>query len=675
MKKFLIILLIIPIMTSAAWWNPFSINRPMDNNGLEIVGAPYYNFQKSILPQDTTENIGTSTAPWDIGFFNQICLNGDCQTSWPSGSGGGGSGGGTFSTSTAWGTILYNYPNNDTDILTIGYDGSGVASSTNEAEYIADPIAKLAYYINGMKLGIGTTSPYATLSVVGEVVGAYFTGTTTETSTFGGDIRGSTLIGTGGLDVWNGSQLSWYSDAGITQVGGLNSQNAGQYIFLDDSQTLNGILDFTGLTTVDKTFTFPDKSLTFAGINNETFTGLTSMGYSSSTIYSSFITSSSTNDNIGTLTLSTTTSGCLATDASGKLWSNGSPCGSSSGLTSYDAWTHPAAGQSATTSLMQLFGQASTSQFTATSSVYLATLGGSVGIATTTPAYTLDVYGEIFANDGFSSGGYLALFNGGQISWYSDIGSTQKGSLLSQVTGKYQFGAASDLSRIAHLDFSNLTVSDKTYTFPDKSLTFAGINNETFTGLTSMGYSSSTIYSSFVTASTSNLTVSLNASTTLFSAVKGFFSSLITAFSTNPTVDESGELAINTTIASSSIRFYDGTAERNLTDIQQKGFIISTSTLTTFNGNATTTLERKAIQPITMVNVSCTASTTGTAFLRVGDGVNWSNTVSCSTAGTITAISSNGSFIMGESMKWQIGTVSSLDQTLSVDYTYRVDPD
>ncbi|MDO8572371.1 MAG: tail fiber domain-containing protein [bacterium] len=53
-------------------------------------------------------------------------------------------------------------------------------------------------------VGIGTTSPYAKLSVVGEVVGAYFTGTTTATSTFGGNlaINGTgTTTSTGGFNI------------------------------------------------------------------------------------------------------------------------------------------------------------------------------------------------------------------------------------------------------------------------------------------------------------------------------------------------------------------------------------------------------------------------------------------------------------------------------------------
>ena len=145
--------------------------------------------------------------------------------------------------------------------------------------------------------------------------------------------------------------------------------------------------------------------------------------------------------------------------------------------------------------------------------------------------------------------------------------------------------------------------------------------------------------------------------------------------STNPDFSTGGNLAINTTAASSSIRFQDGTAERNLTDIRQGGFIFSTSTAATYQGTATSTISRKIIQPITVINMACTATTTGTAFLRIGDGTNWSETVPCTTNGVITALSTNNAFIMGEKMDFQIGTITSLTQYLQIDWTYRVNAD
>ena len=45
----------------------------------------------------------------------------------------------------------------------------------------------------GGRLGIGTTTTYAALSVVGEIVGSYFTATTTATSTFSGGIAANVL--------------------------------------------------------------------------------------------------------------------------------------------------------------------------------------------------------------------------------------------------------------------------------------------------------------------------------------------------------------------------------------------------------------------------------------------------------------------------------------------------
>ena len=48
-------------------------------------GAPYFNYTRTIVPIDSTEDIGTSTSPFDNGYFNNICLSGDCRTAWPTG--------------------------------------------------------------------------------------------------------------------------------------------------------------------------------------------------------------------------------------------------------------------------------------------------------------------------------------------------------------------------------------------------------------------------------------------------------------------------------------------------------------------------------------------------------------------------------------------------------------
>jgi len=58
-------------------------------SGTVVFAAPYFQPLRSIVPLDSTENIGTSTAPWDEGHFNRICLTADCRTAWPAGTGGG----------------------------------------------------------------------------------------------------------------------------------------------------------------------------------------------------------------------------------------------------------------------------------------------------------------------------------------------------------------------------------------------------------------------------------------------------------------------------------------------------------------------------------------------------------------------------------------------------------
>ena len=59
--------------------------------------------------------------------------------------------------------------------------------------------------LNGQFVGIGTTSPYAKLSVVGETVSAFFTATTTDTNTFSGDIVNRTKNLTNYADFYNGT--------------------------------------------------------------------------------------------------------------------------------------------------------------------------------------------------------------------------------------------------------------------------------------------------------------------------------------------------------------------------------------------------------------------------------------------------------------------------------------
>ncbi len=147
-----------------------------------IVGGSITNGSFSGLVHTDGVTLGAVTAPastsnllYNIG--GALYFNGSAV-----GTGGGGSGGGTWATTTSQTSgQLVNYSNNDTDVVAIG------SNSSTTAEIFFDPNLNIASFSG--KVGVGTTSPYAKLSVVGEVVSAFYTATTTATSTFTGGLN------------------------------------------------------------------------------------------------------------------------------------------------------------------------------------------------------------------------------------------------------------------------------------------------------------------------------------------------------------------------------------------------------------------------------------------------------------------------------------------------------
>jgi uncharacterized protein YjiK len=130
-------------------------------------GAFYYNFADN--------RFTTSYASTTALTANTLCIGTSCRTSWPNYYGA--SAGTTWSTTTSQvAGQLMNYSNNATDIVAIG----GTATTT--APFWFNPNNTTGYIAGN--LGIGTTSPYAKLSVAGQVVGSYFTSTSTTASTF-----------------------------------------------------------------------------------------------------------------------------------------------------------------------------------------------------------------------------------------------------------------------------------------------------------------------------------------------------------------------------------------------------------------------------------------------------------------------------------------------------------
>ncbi len=221
----------------------------------------------------------------------------------------------------------------------------------------------------GGSLGVGTTTPGSLLSI-GNLGGINFI--PTATSTFGSSANGINI--TNGCYAINGNCLT---------------QNAG-------TVTSVGLSDTNSTLTIGGTPVTTSGTLT-ATLNlghTNTWSVLQNFNYSSSTIYSSFLNASSTFYFGAGLTTCNSASSALT-------WTAGVfGCNTiTTGLTSYDAWTHPAAGISATTSQVTVAGLLSTASSTFSSALRLTSLSqgvtyvGSTGLVGTTATGTITCSG------------------------------------------------------------------------------------------------------------------------------------------------------------------------------------------------------------------------------------------------------------------------------------------
>lgn len=401
--------------------------------GLAITAqaAPVSNIFRNILPEtDNKYDIGSTSpaAQWLHVYATQLCIGTDCRTAWPTGGTGGSGTVGTssaetagrvpFWTTTAAGVALLSGGasgflwDNTLGRLTATFASTTAVSASGNVWLTAlgTPAGTILAVDGNGKIIATTTSAGGVTSV---------TGTYPVVSTGGGTPAISLAFGTTTSNTWAGTQ-TFSNTISVASLSGVIGGNSGT-LYAVASSSLFG---YTPLN--------PTRALTVAGTANQITSSAASQdlsadrtwtlslpslvifpGQASTTQLSAGkayfgLTATTTIDGTGNivipsgsgLTNTGRSDGC-ASWSSAVLTSTGVACGSGGGIA--DPFSHPAAGQSATTSLMLLFGQASTSQFTATSSVYLATSAGGVNIGTTSS------FGKALFVEGATSGGVAVI--------------------------------------------------------------------------------------------------------------------------------------------------------------------------------------------------------------------------------------------------------------------------
>lgn len=209
----------------------------------------------------------------------------------------------------------------------------------------------------------------------------------------GSSLNGSTLS-TGGGNLGIGNSIYFPSDTANNQF------DIGNLLFGTLPATSTAfVLPTTGAIGVGTSSPFAKFSVQTN--NGDTNTILFAIGSSTqsatTTLFSVSNTGLASTSNLIISGTGGTGTSCLQVSGAGLVSSTGSACGSGGGLSFYDAWTHPASGQSATTSLMLFNGNASTTKLSATTAFFGGTATttilstGFVGLASSTPFGMLSI--------------------------------------------------------------------------------------------------------------------------------------------------------------------------------------------------------------------------------------------------------------------------------------------
>lgn len=197
------------------------------------------------------------------------------------------------------------------------------------------------------------------------------------------------------------------------------------------------------------------------------------------------------------------------------------------------------------------------------------------------------------------------------------------------------------------------------------------------TATTTLGVTNGILYNNG-TNWTNGSVLTWNAATSLLTATNASTTNLTASTllwvpnSTAPSLASTGLLSMNTTAASSSLNYYDGTVQGKLFNVTELAFTIVNSPT---SGQGTTTIEKAGnIRGFTLINGSCFA-VGGTANVQVGNGSASTTMLMAGTgAQSLTTLSSNNSFQSLQPLYVAIGTFSSsATTTVSCSYGRKYD--
>lgn len=570
-------------------------------------------------------------------------------------------------------------------------------------KYISGMITVL-FFVPFVALAVNITvpsAPGAGFALISTTTGAYVATTTnpfqigslfastTATSTFNGGIRALLLNITGIASSTFANGINLLTGC-LAYNGTCITQNAGTVTSVNNGSTGSTLTFSGGPITTNGTIN-GEINLTHsnAWIALQTFSNSTSTLFSCAT-------------NCWFNALGTPAGTFLAVDPNGKLIATSTPAQGTGTVTNI-ATTYPVTGGPITTtgtialafgtttantwSALQIFnGGASSTVFSVSNGSATSTI-----LATATSTFAAGVSGTYFSATGLTASSTFAngiVLNAGCILVNGTCLTSNTGTVTSVAAGTGIGGGTITTTGthylLSYLATSSAETRGQVAAFSSTNATPATLYGTATTTLSgtanqiSISNSPVVLGASGAVISFPSLVILGQASTTLFSsygpayfgatATSSFTTAggltmcatctLILPNGTAPSPSTTGAGAIQTTAASSSFTFYDGTAQRYL--FPETGFIIPVATTTAAAG--TTTKKFSAVgRDWTATQVTCTSQDAGTWNVQFGNGTASTTMVATDVGATqtFTALASNNTFTFRQSWYMAYGTPSA----------------